>query len=318
MDYWNTIKSVMKFVDENIADNISIEMLARKAGYSEYHFSRVFKKHTGMSLMDYVRRRKLIYAILVRDKNLLESAYDYGFQTQTGFTKAFKKVYNMTPSKYRMNVLKSMPNGQRMIVFERIGKQKMNINVVEDNVLEKALAVADKIFNLTANGTGKYSYDFWRDNFLKNPELMVISEEEGNITGIFFGWANENTVTLSYDWIEAKYINDSLKETLLDYFEKQVVKLGYKRIALGVHPENERFYLEHGYNGVLMAQSQSIPLDDLVAVADGYEILSKHVYEGSVNQVKISVKSETKDMLKGKYLKELPECNTIMVYWKDV
>ncbi len=31
------------------------------------------------------------------------------------------------------------------------------------DVLEKALAVADKIFNLTANGTGKYSYDFWRD-----------------------------------------------------------------------------------------------------------------------------------------------------------
>lgn len=318
MDYWNVIKSTMKFIDEKIADDLSVAVIAAKAGYSEYHFCRVFKEYTGMSLMDYARRRKLIHAILDEDKNLLEAAYDYGFQTQTGFIKAFKRIYNITPSQYRMNVLKTLPNGQRMVIFERIGKLKMNINVVNDNVLEKALAVADKMFNLTANGTGKYSYAFWKDNFLKNPELMIIAEDEKGIVGLFFGWARDNTVTLSYDWIEEKNGNDGLKETLLKHFEKKVTSLGYSRIALGVQEENEEFYLRNGYSGFLLAQSETIPLDKIAAVADGYEILSKHVYEGTVNQVKIAIDANSKTILKNKYLEELPGCNTIMVYWRDV
>ena len=317
MDYWNVIKNTIKFVDENIAEDLSVAILAEKAGYSEYHFCRIFKEYTGMSLMDYVRRRKLIHAILDKEKNLLEAAYDYGFQTQTGFIKAFKKVFDITPSNYRMNILKVMPDGQRMIAFERIGDLKMNINVVNDNVLEKALAVADKVFNLTANGTGKYSYDFWRENFLKTPELMIISEFDGEITGLFFGCVDK-AVTLCYDWVDTRYSDSNLKETLLKTFEKQAKDLGYKRIALGVLPENEKFYQDHGYSGFLLAQSDTVPLDDIEKVAKGHKILSKHVYEGYVNQVKIAVDTESKLLLEEKYKNELPGCYTIMVYWKDI
>ena len=83
---------------------LTLRFLSRKLGYSEFHTTRKFKEISGMQFRDYLRLRKLAFALKeVRDseKNILDIAFDYGFSSHEAFTRAFKGTYDVTPSEYR-------------------------------------------------------------------------------------------------------------------------------------------------------------------------------------------------------------------------
>lgn len=83
-----------------------MRFLSRKLGYSEFYTTKKFKEITGMQFRDYLRLRKLAFALKeVRDseKSLLDIAFDYGFSSHEAFTRAFKGTYGIAPSEYRKN-----------------------------------------------------------------------------------------------------------------------------------------------------------------------------------------------------------------------
>ena len=85
-------------------DALTLSCLSRRLGYSEFYTTRKFKEISGMQFRDYLRNRKLAFALKeVRDggKSILEIAFDYGFSSHEAFTRAFKKTYGVTPSEYR-------------------------------------------------------------------------------------------------------------------------------------------------------------------------------------------------------------------------
>ncbi len=87
-------------------DALTLSCLSRRLGYSEFYTTRKFKETAGMQFRDYLRHRKLAFALKeVRDseKSFLEIAFDYGFSSHEAFTRAFKKTYGVTPSEYRKN-----------------------------------------------------------------------------------------------------------------------------------------------------------------------------------------------------------------------
>jgi AraC family transcriptional regulator len=90
------------YIEEHIKENITAAAIARRAGYSLYHFCRVFNICTGQPLMEYVRSRKLSLARmdLLKDTNILTVAIDYGFETASGFSKAFRNEFGYSPSWY--------------------------------------------------------------------------------------------------------------------------------------------------------------------------------------------------------------------------
>ena len=84
---------------------LALAALARRLGYSEFHASRKFREVAGMPLRDYLRRRKLAFALKeVRDtdRSMLAIALDHGFSSHEAFTRAFKATYGLTPSAFRM------------------------------------------------------------------------------------------------------------------------------------------------------------------------------------------------------------------------
>ena len=111
MKEWDkSIQDIILRIDENINiqndASLTLKDLSKYLGYSEFYVSRKFKKISGMSLRDYLRYRKLAFALKdVRDTNqsLLSIAVKYGFSSHEAFTRAFKNAYDKTPSEYRNN-----------------------------------------------------------------------------------------------------------------------------------------------------------------------------------------------------------------------
>ncbi|MCQ4863263.1 helix-turn-helix transcriptional regulator [Pseudoflavonifractor phocaeensis] len=86
------------------SEALTLGALSRTLGYSEFYTTRKFKEISGMQFRDYLRRRKLAFALKeVRDgsKSLLNIAVEYGFSSHEAFTRAFKSAYGVTPSEYR-------------------------------------------------------------------------------------------------------------------------------------------------------------------------------------------------------------------------
>ena len=93
-------------IKNNNDDSLTLKHLAQSLGYSEYYVSRKFKEISGMQLRDYLRYRKLAFALKqIRDTDcgILDIALNYGFSSHEAFTRAFKEAYGLTPSKYRQN-----------------------------------------------------------------------------------------------------------------------------------------------------------------------------------------------------------------------
>ena len=83
---------------------LTLRELSHRLGYSEFYLSRKFKEISGMQFREYLRYRKLAFALKeVRDTEtgILDIALRYGFSSHEAFTRAFKETYGITPSEYR-------------------------------------------------------------------------------------------------------------------------------------------------------------------------------------------------------------------------
>ena len=111
MNYIQNLQAVLDYIDDNIKNEINAAMIADKAGYSHYHFSRLFKGTIGISVMSYVTWRRLQYALydLSHGKKVIDAAMEYGFETHAGFTKAFVHWFGFPPSVCRLRLTVSPP-----------------------------------------------------------------------------------------------------------------------------------------------------------------------------------------------------------------
>lgn len=102
--YSANIEKVMHYVHIHLHEEITLELAAEAAGISACHLSRIFKKETGMSLVDYVQKERVEAArhmLIYSDYTLAAISQYLNFSTQSYFIKIFKKHIGMTPGQYR-------------------------------------------------------------------------------------------------------------------------------------------------------------------------------------------------------------------------
>ncbi len=97
---------VMDFVQEHLGQDLSLEALAQQAGFSSYHFARLFRQTTGESPHQFVLRQRIERAqslLKERDTPLARVAVESGFANQSHFTQVFKRHLGLTPRAFRQN-----------------------------------------------------------------------------------------------------------------------------------------------------------------------------------------------------------------------
>ena len=135
MNHKQMVQAVLDYIDDNRSNDINATMLAQQAGYSVYHFSRIFTETIGISVMSYVTWRKLQYALfdLAQGKRVIDVAMDYGFETHGGFTKAFVHWFGFPPSLCRLRVTVPPPikPNVSMLTHKFLGGNAMSPHIME-------------------------------------------------------------------------------------------------------------------------------------------------------------------------------------------
>lgn len=95
----------MRFLEDHLAEPITLEDLASAASLSVFHFSRAFAARFDESPMAHLRRRRMAAAAArLSEENpprLVDLAFDLGFESQEGFTRAFKRLFGTSPGRFQ-------------------------------------------------------------------------------------------------------------------------------------------------------------------------------------------------------------------------
>lgn len=101
---YEKFRSLINHINSHYMDEITLEWAADYAGFSKYHFSRLFKDYTDVTFSDYLMHRRMQAArILLTDTSntVTEIAFQTGFNNLTSFTRSFRNATGMTPSEFR-------------------------------------------------------------------------------------------------------------------------------------------------------------------------------------------------------------------------
>ena len=134
MDTLERLNQALAYIEENLTDEIDFNQVERLALCSEYHFRRLFSFLAGVSLSEYIRRRRLTHAAfdLVQSEVLvIDLAIKYGYSSPDSFTRAFFSLHGVTPTEARNSrqPLKAYPRMTFKLMIK--GEEEMNYRIVE-------------------------------------------------------------------------------------------------------------------------------------------------------------------------------------------
>jgi Ser/Thr protein kinase RdoA (MazF antagonist)/AraC-like DNA-binding protein len=92
----------MDYIEDHLQAQITATELAEMAGFSLFHYYRLFQKATGLPVMQYILRRRLLHGVyaMKQGSSKTDAALAYGFDTYAGFYKAFCREFGATPSDF--------------------------------------------------------------------------------------------------------------------------------------------------------------------------------------------------------------------------
>lgn len=102
MDNRTIIQRSLEYIEENLQAEITAAELAEQAGFSLFHYYRLFQHATGLPVMQYILRRRLLHGVYAMKQGLskTDAALRFGFDTYAGFYKAFCREFGATPSAF--------------------------------------------------------------------------------------------------------------------------------------------------------------------------------------------------------------------------
>ncbi|MBN2815561.1 MAG: AraC family transcriptional regulator [Campylobacterales bacterium] len=101
-EYIESVYKVVFYIEKHYNENLTLEELSKVAGFSKYHFHRIFKSVMQENVADYVRKIRLQNTLskLKTKKSITDIAMESGYETNASFSKAFKKRFGTSPREF--------------------------------------------------------------------------------------------------------------------------------------------------------------------------------------------------------------------------
>lgn len=237
------------YIEKNIKEILTTETIAKEVGYSTYHFSRIFKKQMGMSLMEYVKERRLICASkeIFSGKKIIDVSIEYGYKTHSGFSKAFKKKFGFAPTlihaihiscclinekggSYYMTdnsifLKPSLDFTNPDVLYENL------VSSIKKNHLSDNLTMVERAYHLAYKAhEGQYRKS--GDPYITHPlsVAIILAEMESDIESIIAGLLHdieeENTV-ITLEQVETEF-SDEISQLIKEVSEFNIISSGIK------------------------------------------------------------------------------------------
>lgn len=103
-EYIEKFMDICNYINAHCTENINVDDLAALAGFSKFHFSRLFKQLLGVSCYEYLMQKRILYAetLLIQPNiSITEAAMRSGFGSLSTFNRIFKSTKHCTPSEYK-------------------------------------------------------------------------------------------------------------------------------------------------------------------------------------------------------------------------
>ena len=108
MSYIDSLEKALNYIESHLHEDVDLSSIAKEAGYSLYHFHRIFKGAVGDSIKDYIRKRRMTEAakeLVYTNRPIVDIGIEYGYESRVAFSRAFEKVYGRSPSEVRKGSL---------------------------------------------------------------------------------------------------------------------------------------------------------------------------------------------------------------------
>lgn len=189
MEWLNRMKEALDHIERNLDGRLEMEEIAKTAYSSPFHFQRMFLMLTGMTVAEYIRKRRLTLAaqeLATSSSRVLDVALKYGYDSPESFSKAFRKIHGISPSEARHP-------GVRLKAFPRItfhlslkGDKGMDYRIVK----KEAFTVIGKSIQVTCRDG---------ENPLQIPKFWEKSHRDGTIAKLASIGTGENLLGIILD-----------------------------------------------------------------------------------------------------------------------
>ena len=211
--YTITNEQLIMVIENHLKAELSVKYLAEYFGYSEYYFSRLFKNQMGTSIMDYVCKRRLIMASeeIMGGRNIIDVAIEFGWQSHSGFTKAFKKEYGFSPSLLKVMIIELNNLGGSdmehifLVKTEEHASKEQLIQILKETIAYNGIEIEDNIDDMIKyavnayKGIKRYSGDEYVTHTLNVAMVLAQLETDINtiVAGLFCDVTKKSTHALS-------------------------------------------------------------------------------------------------------------------------
>ncbi len=245
MDYRKTIQSSIDYIEENLKEDLTIEKIAENTSFSPYHFYRLFHAYVGMPVMQYVRRRRLlhaIYALAKQETRIIDIALEYGFETHSGFSKAFSREFGCSPSQYISNISDKTPKKIDLMLHKKYNLR--NGIVMEPKIVTKpAFKVAGYKFE-TSHESGRNVREipaFWERFELENWEGLLYEEIKPTMLGEYAVCFPPNMATGEFQYLLG--VNgDNYKKASSEIYVAEIPEATYAIFTTPPAADNDRAF----------------------------------------------------------------------------
>lgn len=126
MDIYSNLNDMIDFIENNLKENIDYKDLAKIVGVNEYTIGRLFPILFGVTISEYIRKRRLTLAgrdLIQQKLKIMDVAISYGYESATSFSRAFYKFHGIKPSELKGNVSKLKFYPKIMVCVPKFDKE---------------------------------------------------------------------------------------------------------------------------------------------------------------------------------------------------